>query len=46
MSEIATLLKILMVMPATNAVSERSVSVLRRVKTYVSAKNQHTEVFE
>ena len=35
MSEIATLLKILMAMPATNAVSERSASALRRIKTYL-----------
>ena len=35
MSEITTLLKVLMVMPATNAVSERSASALRRVKTYL-----------
>ena len=35
MSEIATLFKILMVMPATNAVSKRSASALRRVKTYL-----------
>ena len=35
MSEIGTLLKILMVMPATNAVSERSASALRQVKTYL-----------
>ena len=35
MSEVATMLKLLIVMPATNAVSERSASTLRRVKTYL-----------
>ena len=35
MSEVCTLLRILLVMPATNAVSERSASALRRVKTYL-----------
>ena len=35
MSEIFTLLKILMVIPATNAVSERSASAVRRIKTYL-----------
>ena len=35
MSEVGTVLKLVMVMPATNAVSERSASALRRVKTYL-----------
>ena len=35
MSEVCTLLKLLMVVPATNAVSERSASGMRRVKTYL-----------
>lgn len=35
MSEVCTLLKLLMVVPATNAVSERSASGVRRVKTYL-----------
>ena len=35
MSEVATILKLLMVMPATNAVSERTASALRRVKIYL-----------
>ena len=34
-SEVCTVLKLIMVIPATNAVSERSASVLRRVKTYL-----------
>ena len=35
LSEVCTLLKIVLVSPATNAVSERSASALRRVKTYL-----------
>ena len=35
LSEVCTLLKLLMVVPATNAVSERSASGVRRVKTYL-----------
>ena len=34
-SEVWTMMKLLLVMPATNATSERSFSVLRRVKTYL-----------
>ena len=34
-SEVCTVLKLIMVMAATNAVSERNASVLRRVKTYL-----------
>ncbi len=34
-SEICILLKLIMVIPATNAISERSASTLRRVKTYL-----------
>ena len=34
-SEVCTVLKLIMVMPATNAISERSASVLRRGKTYL-----------
>ena len=34
-SEICTFVKLIMVSPATNAISERSASVLRRVKTYL-----------
>lgn len=36
-SEIATLLKLILVSPATNAVSERGASSLRRIKTYLRA---------
>ena len=35
LSEICTLGKLMFVMPATNAVSERSFSTLKRVKTYL-----------
>ena len=35
MSEVCTLFCMILVMPATNAVSERSFSALRRVKTYL-----------
>ena len=35
MSEVCTLVKIILVIPATNAVSERSASALRRMKTYL-----------
>lgn len=35
LSEVCTLLKLTLVMPATNAVSERSFSALRRVKSYL-----------
>jgi hypothetical protein len=35
MSQISILLHLILVMPATNAVSEHSFSALRRVKTYL-----------
>ena len=34
-TEVCTLVHLLLVMPATNAVSERSASALRKVKTYL-----------
>jgi len=34
-SEVVKLLTLILVMPATNAVSEHSASALRRVKTYL-----------
>ena len=37
LGEISTLVKLLLVMPATNAVGERSLSTLRRMKTYLSS---------
>ena len=41
LSEVCILLKLLLVMPATNAISERSFSALRRVKSYLrSTMNQ------
>ena len=36
-SEIVTLVRLILVMPATNATSERTFSALRRVKTYLRA---------
>ena len=35
MSEVIKVAKILLVMPATNAISERSFSAMKRVKTYL-----------
>ena len=35
LNEVCTLFKLILVMPATNAVSERSFSTLRRIKTYL-----------
>lgn len=35
LSEVCRLLELILVMPATNAVSERSFSALRRIKTYL-----------
>ena len=35
MSEVCTLVKLIVVSPATNAVSEQSASGLRRIKTYL-----------
>ena len=35
MSEVCTLVKLVLVCPATNAVSERSASGLRRIKNYL-----------
>ena len=37
LSDISSLGKLLLVMPATNAVKERSFSALKRVKTYLSS---------
>ena len=35
MAEVCTVLKLILVMPASNATSERSFSALRHVKTYL-----------
>ena len=35
MSEVCILIKLILVMPATNAINERSFSALRRIKTYL-----------
>ena len=34
-SEVCTIVRLILVMPATNAVSERSFSVMRRIKNYL-----------
>ena len=41
LSEVVKLLNLILVMPATNAVSERSASTLRRVKTYLCTTMHH-----
>ena len=43
MSEVLLLGKIFMVMPATNAVSERSFSALKRIKSYLKINNQQQQ---
>ena len=35
MSQVVTLVQLLLVMPATNAISERSFSAMRLIKTYL-----------
>ena len=35
MSQVVMLVRLLLVMPATNAISERSFSAMRRIKTYL-----------
>ena len=42
LSEICIIAKLILVMPATNAVSERSFSALRRVKTYLRSTMKQT----
>ena len=47
MSEVCTLLKlILIVLPATDAVSERRASALKRVKTYLRTTMSQTSTIE
>ena len=41
-SEVIKLLKLILVLPATNAISERSFSTLKRVKTYPTLKRVKT----
>ena len=36
LSQVSTVLQLILIMPATNATSERSFSALRRVKTYAT----------
>ena len=42
LSEISTLGKLLLVMPATNAIGERSCSALKRLKTYLRSTTGHS----
>ena len=44
LSEICIIAKLILVMPATNAVSERSFSALRRVKTYLRSTMKQTRL--
>ena len=44
LSEVIKVVKILLVMPATNAISERSFSVLKRVKTYLRSTTIDTRL--
>ena len=43
-SEVVTLIKLLLVMPATNASSERAFSALRRIKTYLRTTTAQTRL--
>ena len=44
LSEICVIAKLILVMPATNAISERSFSALRRVKTYLQSTMKQTRL--
>ena len=44
LSEVCTLASLILVMPATNAVSERSFSALRRLKTYLRSTTTQTRL--
>ena len=44
LSEICVIAKLILVMPATNAISERSFSALRRVKTYLRSTMKQTRL--
>ena len=43
--EICVIVKLILVMPATNAISERSFSALRRVKTYLRSTMKQTRLY-
>ena len=43
-SEICVIAKLILVMPATNAISEESFSALRRVKTYLRSTIKQTHL--
>ena len=44
LSQVKVLVKLLMVLPATNAISERSFSSLRRIKTYLRSTMSETRL--
>ena len=43
-SEVAKILKFVLLMPATNAVSERSASAMRRIKNYLRSTMTQTQL--
>ncbi len=43
-SQVALLVKLVLLMPATNAVSERSASAMRRIKTYLRTSMTNTRL--
>ena len=43
-SQVCTLLKLILVIPATNAVSERTFSTLRRVKSYLRSTMSQSQL--
>ena len=44
LNEVVALVRLILVQPATNAVSERSFSALRRIKTYMRATMTQTRL--
>ena len=46
LSEICIIAKLILVMPATSAVSERSFSALRRIKTYLRPRMKQTRLID
>ena len=45
LSEVVRLAKVLLVIPATNAVSERSLSALKRIKTHLRATSANKRIY-
>lgn len=44
LSQVAKLVKLVLLMPATNAVSEQSASAMRRIKTYLRSSMTQTQL--